>query len=117
MVGCPLAEGDGEESHDLPRVATSCKGLAEPSAVSDLRKRLAVFFPLTDGRGWVAERYYGQHVQFVRYAENRLDVVQAHESNPVGANSFRPRRQHHGLDRAGCIGYRKFCPLNRNNDG
>src|ERR1051326_3520206 len=90
--------------------------LAEASAVSDFRKRFAVLFPLTDSFGRISERDNGEHVQIAGDAQDRLDIVEPHEADPVRSDAFRPCGEDHRLNRAGSVGHREFGSMNGNNN-
>src|SRR5262249_13767483 len=76
--------------------------------MSHLGERFAPLLPLTDCLCWVAEGENGEHIQVVGNVQQRLNPLQAVETNPIRPNSLSPRRQQHGLNRTASISDSKW---------
>src|SRR5438105_2934387 len=84
--------------------------------MGDLRNSFPVLFTLSHRSRRISERYDCNHVQFIWYAEQRLYIMESHEAHPIRANSFRPRRQNHRLNRSRCIRERELRSFNSHDD-
>ena len=57
--------------------------LAKPLTMSHLSERFALLLPLTYCLCWVAEGQNGEHIQVVANVQQRLNPLQAVETNPI----------------------------------
>src|SRR5215471_20807320 len=74
--------------------------LAVALAVGDRLERLAVLLAAPNPVGWIAEGQDRERVERRGNSQQRVDLRQATEADPVRAHAFLPRGQQHRVDRA-----------------